>query len=137
MKTIATYASVSNVKAKIGGELKEKGPDSLSMGVNSASEGASSFVNSHIRAEACQQLNRLDAAGIKYSLGIMVGLREAGHGQKTARIIGRFYQGLNRSGSASCRPPPCRGLKLARSRDVGEYPEILEYEGGPGDPGFP
>ena len=78
VKTIASYASINNIRGKSDEELvrlHELGIDELNIGLESGDDEALAYMNKGFTAgEALTQLLRLKKAGIRYGLNVILGL---------------------------------------------------------------
>jgi len=93
-RTISMYASISNIKTKNDQELIELrnlGINDLYVGVESGWDKVLERINKgHTVAEARNQLERLDKAGIRHVVNLMLGVAGIGNGLDNARLTAEF-----------------------------------------------
>ena len=93
-RTISMYASIRNIKAKTDHELVELsnlGVNDLYVGVESGWNQVLDRINKgHTVAEARQQLERLNGAGIRHIANLMLGVAGIGNGLDNARLTAQF-----------------------------------------------
>ncbi len=98
-RTISMYASIRNIKAKSDRELIELrnlGINDLYVGVESGWDKVLEHINKgHTVAEARDQLDRLNRAGIHHIANLMLGVAGLGNGLENARLTAAF---LNQTG---------------------------------------
>ncbi len=98
-RTISMYASIRNIKAKSDRELIELrnlGINDLYVGVESGWDKVLEHINKgHTVAEARDQLDRLNRAGIHHIANLMLGVAGLGNGRENARLTAAF---LNQTG---------------------------------------
>lgn len=87
-------ATVTNIKGKTDGELKELyalGVRQLYLGIESGLDDVLSFMRKdHDLSEAYAQIDRLHRAGIEYSAHIMTGVAGKGRGVENAAALAEF-----------------------------------------------
>lgn len=93
-RTISMYASIRDIKAKSDHELIELrnlGINDLYVGVESGWDEVLEHINKgHSVAEATQQLDRLNRAGINHIANLMLGVAGIGNGLENAHLTAEF-----------------------------------------------
>lgn len=132
VETVSMYASVNNVARKSDEDLailRKEGIADLYMGFESFSDEALKFANTGYTAdEAVAQHKRLEAAGIRTSIGFMLGLLGKGRGIETGRINGEYMSKINPGEIWFMSTTVMPGTELMRRREAGTFTESSEYE---------
>ncbi len=88
VETIAMYASIRNILAKTDGELRalrEAGINDLNIGLESGLGSVLERMNKgYAPDQALRSLQRLDGAGMRYGVNVILGAAGAGNGRENA-----------------------------------------------------
>lgn len=95
IESIGCYATIGNIATKTDDELRELaelGFSNLNIGLESGSDDVLAFMNKgYTSAEAQQQMQRLNRAGLSYSVNIIIGAagtgRTAEHARECASLV--------------------------------------------------
>lgn len=132
VETLTCYASIPNLRRKTDQELSQlraAGYDQLYVGLETGYDPALALLNKGFTArEAWEQLERLEAAGMRYAALLMLGAAGKGNSranvEATVRLLNRFPPFLISPLTTAVLP----GSDLARLRDEGKYAEQTERE---------
>lgn len=132
VEVITMYASITNIKAKSDEELEEIKAmriNDLWMGTETGNEESIRYINKgHTLAEAYEQLERLNRAGIRHCDGYMLGVAGAGKGienaEDTARLINESKPSIIWFGTLGL----FEGSKMHAAALSGEFTPATERE---------
>lgn len=110
-------------------ELKELGVSQLYVGTENGNDEALDLMNKgHNAAEAARQLNRLDHAGIAYTVFYIIGMGGKGQGQKSAIETAALFNQLKPARVVSTGMTVTEGTGAAKLQAQGKYTQASERE---------
>ena len=110
-------------------ELRELGVSHLYVGTENGNDDALEIMNKgHSAAESLEQLKRLDAAGITYTLFYIIGMGGKGAGEKSARETAALYNQLHPVRIVSTGMTVTEGTGAARLQAEGKFVQASERE---------
>ncbi|MFI3286372.1 MAG: radical SAM protein [Rikenellaceae bacterium] len=132
VEVITMYASISNVKAKNDEDLqriKDMRINDLWMGLETGREESIKYINKgHTLADAYEQLERLNRAGIRHCDAFMLGVAGSGKGIENAEDTARL---INASGGALIWFGTLglfEGSEMSKAAERGEFIPATERE---------
>lgn len=132
VQEFSMYASIRNLELKTDDELKilkERGVNSLYIGLDSGDASALKFANKGYDSDvALYQLKRLEKIGIIHSEGIMLGLMGKGNGVEVGKATGKFLSKLNPMNIWATSVAVMPKTKLWNQIENGEFEESSIYE---------
>ena len=110
-------------------ELKELGVSQLYVGTENGNDEALDLMNKgHNSAEAVEQLKRLDAAGIAYTVFYIIGMGGRDAGKKSALETAALFNQINPVRIVSTGMTVTEGTGVARLQKEGKYVQASERE---------
>lgn len=110
-------------------ELKELGVSQLYVGTENGNDEALDLMNKgHNAAESIEQLKRLDAAGISYTVFYIIGMGGKGAGKKSALETAALFNQINPVRIVSTGMTVTEGTGAARLQKEGKFVQASERE---------
>ena len=110
-------------------ELKSLGVSQLYVGTENGNDEALELMNKgHNAAEAVEQLRRLDAAGIAYTVFYIIGMGGKGAGEKSARETAVLFNQLRPARIVSTGMTVTEGTGAAKLQKEGQFIQASERE---------
>lgn len=110
-------------------ELKELGVSQLYVGTENGNDEALELMNKgHNTAEAIEQLKRLDAAGISYTVFYIIGMGDKGAGKKSAMETAALFNQINPVRIVSTGMTVTEGTGAAKLQKEGKFMQASERE---------
>lgn len=110
-------------------ELKELGVSQLYVGTENGNDDALELMNKgHNAAEAREQLKRLDAAGIAYTVFYIIGMGGKGAGKKSALETAALFNEINPARIVSTGMTVTEGTGAAKLQKDGKFVQASERE---------
>lgn len=110
-------------------ELEELGVSQLYVGTENGNDEALDLMNKgHNAAEAIEQLKRLDAAGISYTVFYIIGMGGKGAGRKSALETAALFNQLNPVRIVSTGMTVTEGTGAAKLQEEGRFVQASERE---------
>ncbi|MBD5416453.1 MAG: radical SAM protein [Desulfovibrio sp.] len=110
-------------------ELRELGVRQLYVGTENGNDDALELMNKgHNAAEAVEQLKRLDAAGIDYTVFYIIGMGGKGAGGKSARETAALFNQLKPVRIVSTGMTVTEGTGAAKLQEEGRFVQASERE---------
>ena len=132
MGKVSMFSSIDAIADKSDADLKELrelGVSQLYVGTENGNDEALALMNKgHSAAESLEQLKRLDAAGITYTLFYIIGMGGKGAGEKSARETAALYNQLHPVRIVSTGMTVTEGTGAARLQAEGKFVQASERE---------
>lgn len=110
-------------------ELRDLGVSHLYVGTENGNDEALELMNKgHNAAESAEQLKRLDAAGISYTVFYIIGMGGKGAGEKSARETAALFNRLRPVRIVSTGMTVTEGTGAAKLQEEGKFVQASERE---------